>query len=34
VNGQVYRNIVYNYVIEYRTPAGVPRKVNGSVLVL
>jgi len=34
VNGQVYRNIVYNYVIEYRTPAGVPRKVNGSVVVL
>ena len=34
VNGQVYHNNVYNYVIEYRTPAGVPRKINGSITVL
>ena len=34
VNGQIYHNNVYNYVIEYNTPAGVPRKINGSITVL
>ncbi|MBQ3733778.1 MAG: gliding motility-associated C-terminal domain-containing protein, partial [Bacteroidales bacterium] len=34
VNGQVYHNNVYNYVIEYNTPAGSPRKVTGSITVL
>ena len=34
VNGKVYHDNVYNYVIEYRTPNGIPRKKVGSVTVL
>ena len=34
VNGQIYHNNIYNYVIEYNTPAGVPRKISGSIMVL
>ena len=34
VNGKIYHDNVYNYVLEYNTPIGSPRKKNGSVIVL
>jgi hypothetical protein len=34
VNGQIYHDNVYNYVIEYRNEAGSIRKLNGSLIVL
>ena len=34
VNGTVYHDNVYNYIIEYRTKSGSPRKLKGSITVL
>ena len=34
VDGKIYHHNVYNYVIEYNTPAGSPRRVVGSITVL
>ena len=34
VDGKIYHHNVYNYVIEYNTPAGSPRRVVGNITVL
>ncbi|MCR4859004.1 MAG: gliding motility-associated C-terminal domain-containing protein [Bacteroidales bacterium] len=34
VNGQVFHNNIYNYVIQYRTTSGVPKRLSGSVITL
>ena len=34
VNGKIYHDNVYNYIIEYHTRSGSPRKITGSLIVL
>ena len=34
VNGKVYRDNIYNYVIDYKTRSGSPRHLTGSVITL
>ena len=34
VNGTIYHDNVYNYIIEYRTKSGSPRNLKGSITVL
>ena len=34
VNGTVYHNNIYNYVIKYRTSSGFPKQLSGSVITL
>jgi gliding motility-associated-like protein len=34
VNGTVYHDNVYNYIIEYRTKSGSSRRMSGSIIVL
>ena len=34
VNGQIYHDNVYNYIIEYRNSAGTPKRMVGSLIVL